>query len=143
MTERVEFMSDGWLQALGEEAQRLLDAGPRDGSAPAFTYVERFTDPPLARADGREQGYRMEVKDGRVWIRAGVDAGETADGVVVMDYAAARSTMRFRSGPELDALTAQAFAAGQVSLAGSLDSMPVDLGALHDALFDRTVTPAA
>ncbi len=138
MTGKSAFLTDGWIKALEEETQKLLDAKP-DAAIASFAYVERFTDPPSPRSDGKLDGYRMDIANGKVTVRSGVSADESADCYVTIDHGAAFATLPLKSGPAMDEVARQAFEKGQIEIAGSFDGIPIDLGAVHDAMVDRTL----
>jgi hypothetical protein len=142
MADKSAFLTEGWVAALQAESQKLLDARP-DGEAASFSYVERFSDAPDPGSTDRRPGYRMDIAGGRVTIRGSVREAESADCVLVMDYAAAFSTLTVKSGPEMDALSKAAFDKGLIRISGSFDGMPIDLAALHDAMVDRTAVETA
>jgi len=139
MTDKCRFLSEDWAAALQEEAQRILDAMPC-GDVAIYIYIERFTDAPDPGTPDKRPGYRMDIVNGRVRVRLGVGDDEIANAVVVMDHDAAHATLGVRSGPEMDELAQLAIAQGKLRLTGSLDGMPIDMAALHDALLARTLT---
>jgi hypothetical protein len=141
MTDKSEFLTDGWVAALQEESQKLLD-GRAGGDVASFSYIERFTGAPDPGSTDRRPGYRMDIVNGKVTIRRGVGENESANCVVVMDYAAAFATLGVRSGPAMDALSARAFEQGLIEINGAFDGMPINLAALHDAMVERTLTAA-
>jgi len=138
MAGKSAFLTEGWTEALRDEAQRILDARP-GGEVASFSYIERFSDAPDPGTETQRPGYRMNIVNGKVTVRRGVGEDESANCVVVMDYAAAAATLNVRSGPDMDALSQQAFEKGLIQISGSFDGMPVDLAALHDAMVDRTL----
>jgi hypothetical protein len=129
-----EFLSEDWLSSLERAAQRLLDASDADGTMP-FTYVEKFTDAPVARLDGMKPGYVLKLQGGKATIGQGVrkEQEEEADCVVRMDYAAALASLKYPVGPELTELSGKAAADGRMQMSGSLAEAPIPMHELHDA----------
>ncbi len=138
MADKYEFLSDGWFVALAEVAQRLLDAEGTNSRAP-FAYAEVFTNAPLSSRNGAIAGYVLTIADGKVKVRPGVQDNEAVDCTVSMDYAAGLDSLRLKSSPELGEFSRQAAAAGKLQMTGSLEATPLPMGALHDAMVDRTM----
>lgn len=141
MSDKHEFLSDGWFVALAEEAQRLLDAEGANSPTP-FAYAEVFTNARVPSRDGAMAGYVLTIDDdGKVKVRPGVQDNEAVDCIVRMDYAAGLDSLQLKSSPELNEFSRQAAAAGKLQMTGSLEATPLPMGALHDAMVDRTTLP--
>ncbi|RYD95852.1 MAG: hypothetical protein EOP61_18980 [Sphingomonadales bacterium] len=137
MAEKSAFLTCAWGAALQEEAQRLLDRRP-GGDVASFSYIAHFTNAPDPGTVEQRPGYRMDIVNGKVRVRLGIDERERANAMLVMDHDAAHATLTVRSGPEMDDLARLAFDQGKRRLDGSYDAMPLDLSALHDAMLERT-----
>jgi len=134
------FLSAPWFGAVEEEAQRIIGALP-DKEHISFSYTEVFTDLPSDKFDEAALGYTMTVKGGVVSLSTDIGPNHPVDMIVHVDYAAGLPNMRLKStDPDFQERMAATFASGKVRLVcGSLDALPVDLSALHDAVCDRTL----
>jgi ectoine hydroxylase-related dioxygenase (phytanoyl-CoA dioxygenase family) len=146
VTERVEFLSDGWIDA----ARRFLEEAAATEPALAtgrYAVCESFTDAPpgLGLPDDRAV-WHFVVEDGRVTAGRGdlADADLRVDG----DYQAILSIAQtvYAAGPEAIARAqrelAHRTAAAPTRIRGSLDGDPDAIkviGRLHDHLAARTI----
>lgn len=140
MSEKTAYLTPPWFKVLEEEAQAAVDAAAIAGAR--FSLLERYEDAPhdFRPSPDLFAGFRVDVADGRVSVRPGAKAGETADLVLEISWEGANRVAGSKSGPDLDALIGSFVEAGSMNVVGSLDDFPADINAFHDGVQARTTT---
>lgn len=140
MSEEIFYLTPPWFRMIEEEAQAAVDAAAIEGAK--FSLLERYEDAPAEFRPSPDlfAGFRVDVEDGRVTVRPGAAAGETADLVLEISWQEANRVAGCKSGPDLDGLIGTFVEAGSMSVIGSLDDFPADINAFHDAVQARTTT---
>nr|WP_313427318.1 hypothetical protein [Brevundimonas diminuta] len=121
--------------ALMSEAALAADLAPDT----TLSILERYSDGD-AIGDGRVQGIRFDLANGWPIFRVGVGADETADIVIELTKAAARTLNRLKSDdPVYAAEQARLLASGEMTVAGDLSAVVGWMAGVHDPIVERTL----
>lgn len=105
----------------------------------AVSLVERYTDG-TEIGDGRVQGIRFDIVDGRPLFRIGAASDERADVTVEVTAAVARELNALHSDdPAYAAARERAIATGAMRVDGDPSRLGGWLDAVHDPIVDRTI----
>ncbi|MGQ9371214.1 hypothetical protein [Azospirillum sp. ST 5-10] len=118
----------------------MCAAVSRAGLAPDLNWslVERYSDGAFL-PNGRLQGIRFDIANGRPSFEVGVDGDERGDVTIEVSAAAARELNRLRTAdPAYAAALDRATRLGQIRVTGDLSSMADWLTAIHDPIVDLT-----
>ncbi|MBO9694707.1 MAG: hypothetical protein J7499_00750 [Sphingopyxis sp.] len=131
------FFSDGWIEAVEEELQALVDVAGDDGASVRFTLAETYRDAPagVPGESGGCVGLVMAIADGRARIRRGHDAA--FDVGIEAYWPDAIEAVRL-VGADYEASRAQRYGNGRLRFSGDLTKVPAFLGPLHDRIAART-----
>lgn len=140
MTEKLEFLSPQWIEALREEAERLMrDAGA--GSGVRFSLVEHYRAAParLLRSDELEPGFRLWVEGEAVGAAYGAAPGACGDLTVEAIWDDAVRAVKMHKGGEYERFRAWRISNGRLKIEGDPGGVPAWLAGLHDAIGARTL----
>lgn len=121
--------------ALMSEAALAADLAPDT----TLSILERYTDgDPID--EGRVQGLRFDLANGWPIFRVGVSVDETADVVIELTKAAARTLNRLKSDdPVYASERARLLASGEMTVAGDLSGVVGWMAGVHDPIVERTL----
>ncbi len=143
-TEKYEFLSSGWLAAVGRVVDRFV--ADHDVTGIDYAISEELTDPPMSRPLTPEGtvGWFIRVRNGMAEI--GDRPLRDADLRVLADYATHHDlSVRIWAGDALAietsrSLREQATADGRLHIEGDLSAVPPLIGELIQSLHDPVAT---
>jgi hypothetical protein len=140
---KVEFLSDGWLEAFRAViAECFAAAGDQSGPRDATLLSESYTGVPAHIAASGSRAFSIRMRDGAPSLHAEADASAIVR--IAGEYQSMLPISRFDSGgdparaQEMNAMVGALIASGKAQATGAFDALPPWIAGLHDKIAAQT-----